>query len=489
MKINLIRYCKYILSEKVSFLYITYTIVKMIKRLLLYIDSFILLKRCSVYSILIFRFYLLLVSFSFYLLSLLPNSCMAQGVGININGNPADSSAGLDVNFTNKGLLVPRMSTSERNAINNPVNSLLIFNTTTQCFEAYYTSGSDAIWATVACIGCLLPGYFSAFAANNIAATGFSANWSIAAGATGYFIDVSTDSIFSGFVAGYNNLDVGNINTFNVSNSITCDTTYYYRVRAYNPCGTSANSTTISVTTVCTFLCGSPFTDSRDGQVYNTVQIGSQCWLAQNLNYGTYSPVHSGSQLPDQKYCTNLSGLNDASCPMGGLYEWDNMMSGAAGCNGFGAIQPGCASPVQGICPVGWHVPSHFEWTLLEKNVGINPSAFTYNASLLGGGACLGTDEGGNLKVISVCGTLPCWNSPNIGATNTSGFSALPGGRGNAGAFFAVGEYGYWWSATDINEWFCPSCAWLRQLESGDDKVCRGGDLKIRSYSVRCVKD
>jgi len=93
-----------------------------------------------------------------------------------------------------------------------------------------------------------LPSAPTANSATNIQGTSFTANWSTVTGATGYYLDVSTNSSFSSFVSGYNGLYVGNVTSYNVT-GLSCNTTYYYRVRAYNSCGTSANSSTITLTT------------------------------------------------------------------------------------------------------------------------------------------------------------------------------------------------------------------------------------------------
>ncbi len=428
--------------------------------------------------------FVLFIILTLYLLKV--STCLAQGVAINPTGADPDPSAMLDVKSTTSGMLIPRMTTAQRNNIATacsctPAEGLLIFNTSSQCFEAYYASGST--WVSVACIGCQLPGSFSASAASSIQQTSFSANWTASTGATSYYLDVSTNSSFSSFVSGYENLNVGNVTTYNVASNLTCNTAYYYRIRATNTCGTSSNTGTINLTTSSCFTCGNPFTDTRDGQSYNTVLIGSQCWMAQNLNYGTYVAIHGGAQVAGEKYCQNLSGVNDASCPMGALYEWATMMNGSASCDGTG-VPPNdkCSTPVQGLCPAGWHIPSHYEWTTLEKNAGSNPGAFPYDETTSG---WLGTNEGGNIKVTPVCGTLPCWNSPNTGGANTIGFSALPNGQSWTGAFADAGNWGRFWTSFE----FDATNAWSRMTGNTITVIYRTGDNKLYGASVRCVKD
>lgn len=409
----------------------------------------------------------------------------AQNIGINVTGNPANAKSLLDIDAATMspkaGLLIPRLTTAERNAITAPIpEPLLIYNTTTQCFEAW--NQATLTWVAMSCIGCQLPGAFSATAATNIAQTAFDANWTASAAATTYYLDVSTVSTFATFVTGYNNLNVGNVTTYSVNTNLTCATTYYYRVRANNSCGTSSNSNTITVTTAaCVWACGSLFTDVRDGKSYNTVLIGSQCWMAENLNYGTYAAV-TNPQASGTKFCQNLSGVNDATCPFGGLYAWANLMNGSASCNGTAPppdANAKCATPVQGLCPAGWHIPSHYEWTLLEKNAGSNPGAFPYDVTT--SGVYLGTDEGGNLKQTGTTN----WTTPNTGATNSTGFTGLPGGYSWSGAFSNVGTRGRFWSSTDNGG----SYSWMRSLANNSAQVYRDQWDKANGFSCRCVKD
>jgi uncharacterized protein (TIGR02145 family) len=121
-------------------------------------------------------------------------------------------------------------------------------------------------------------------------------------------------------------------------------------------------------------------------------------------------------------------------------------------------------SGVQGVCPTGWHLPSDAEWTELTDYLG-------------------GTSVvGGKLKEI---GTTH-WTSPNTGATNETGFTALPGGlRDENGAFYLIGNYGCWWSATEVN----PSYAWFLYIYFSSSYVTRSYHYKESGFSVRCVRD
>jgi len=172
------------------------------------------------------------------------------------------------------------------------------------------------------------------------------------------------------------------------------------------------------------------FTDPRDGQTYNTVEIGSQTWFAENLNYET-----SNSWWYD-----NSSANGDV---YGRLYTWNAALT---------------------ACPSGWHLPSDDEWTILSDFLGGESVA------------------GGKMKET---GTAH-WNSPNTGATNSSGFTGLPGGnRGSSGSFFSLGYDGHWWSSTE----YSGTHAWHRSLYYDHDRVYRNTSHKTLGFSVRCLKD
>jgi uncharacterized protein (TIGR02145 family) len=127
----------------------------------------------------------------------------------------------------------------------------------------------------------------------------------------------------------------------------------------------------------------------------------------------------------------------------------------------------------RGLCPAGWHVPTDCEWMYLEGSLGMSVT----DQEIVG---WRGTSEGGAMKATTN------WNSPNSGATNSSGFSALPGGyRGYYGTYNNVGNVGYWWSSTE----YVSDGAWYRDLDYANSNVYRTIGNKQSGFSVRCVRD
>jgi len=200
------------------------------------------------------------------------------------------------------------------------------------------------------------------------------------------------------------------------------------------------------------WICGMPITDSRDSKTYNTVQIGAQCWMAQNLNVGTRiaGSSNQANNTTIEKYCYSNS---DAQCDVyGGLYQWNEMMNYTT------------TAVVQGICPDGWHLPTDAEWTSLTTYLGRESVA------------------GGKMKET---GTTH-WVSPNTGATNSSGFTGLPGGyRSSNGAFNNSGYNGTLWSSSENST----TNAWSRFLYYSSANVSRANYAKGYGFSVRCLRD
>ena len=218
---------------------------------------------------------------------------------------------------------------------------------------------------------------------------------------------------------------------------------------------------TIEETTSGTFI------DSRDGNEYNWVQIGDQVWMAENLAYlPSVNMVADGSEdaAGSYYYVYGYDGTNvadakatDNYATYGVLYNWTAAMDGEAS----STTNP---SGIQGVCPAGWHLPSYAEWTELTDYLGGESVA------------------GGKLKET---GTTH-WASPNTGATNETGFTALPGGyRIDNGSFGDIGYYGYWWSATGSNA----ADAWFRYMDYSNSSVSRSNYFKEVGFSVRCVRD
>jgi uncharacterized protein (TIGR02145 family) len=270
------------------------------------------------------------LSFFIALLLLFSSALFAQ-MGINADNSVPDNSAMLDVKATNRGLLIPRISTAGRSQIPSPATGLLIYNTTTNQFNYY----NGSYWFQL-------------------------------------------ESNFIGV-----------------------------------PCP------------------GMPtIIDSRDGQVYPTIQIGSQCWLQKNMNYSTGN---------SWCYDNNSSNCNT----YGRLYDWQTAL---------------------GACPSGWHLPSDAEWTALTTFLGGESVA------------------GGKMKE---AGTTH-WSSPNSGATNSSGFTALPGGyRVNNVGFSSLTDGALFWSSTETSS----TNAWYWFLEASSEYVYRDNNDKALGFSARCVQD
>ena len=181
------------------------------------------------------------------------------------------------------------------------------------------------------------------------------------------------------------------------------------------------------------------------GETYKTVVIGTQTWMARNLNYGSY------------RYC--YDNLNVNCNKYGGLYDWATAMALPESCN-----TSYCSSQIrakhQGICPPGWHIPSAEEWTTLTDFVGNN--------------------AGTKLKAISG------WGS-NGNGTDAYGFSALPGGlAANYVGFNYGGQIGFWWGSSETST---KKASYLRMKYDSEGASYMTILDKDFFISVRCLKD
>ncbi len=249
----------------------------------------------------------------------------------------------------------------------------------------------------------------------------------------------------------------------NPDHTYTAEGTYTVSLTASNGV-LSATKTKTDYIMVTNSPFGS-FTDSRDNTVYQTVTIGNQVWMAENLKY-LPSVVGSGtgSETAPYYYVYAYDGtdVNAAKATAnyqtyGVLYNWSAAMNGA----GSSAANP---SGVRGVCPDGWHLPSDAEWTELEDYI---------------------SDDGHNGTEGTALKSTSGWNS-NGNGTDNYGFTALPcGSRSDDGSFNGVGSNGNWWSATEYNS----SRAYYCGLFYYFSDVYRYNSGKSAGFSVRCVKD
>ena len=219
--------------------------------------------------------------------------------------------------------------------------------------------------------------------------------------------------------------------------------TLYFSAFMTNDAGTLYGDTLSK----CLILCEPA---EFDGYTYETVTIGCQCWFAENLrsdNYSDGSPIQGG--LDDAAWAANTEGAE-------AIYDGDSVTYFAD----YGRLYNWYAvDNAAGLCPSGWHVPSHDEWTALEEELGGQSVA------------------GATMK--SSATDTPAWNG-----TNTSGFSALPGGRrANGGSFSLAGSFGTWWSSSPSG-----SNAWQQTIQNDFAVLSRSVDFPLRGFSVRCLR-
>jgi uncharacterized protein (TIGR02145 family) len=204
------------------------------------------------------------------------------------------------------------------------------------------------------------------------------------------------------------------------------------------------------------------------GNVYKTIKIGPQWWMAENLNVTKYndgSPVISGTNISDLQWDTTKQGYycmyKETEKNTGKLYNWH------------------VVNDPRKLAPKGWHVPSDAEWKVLEQSLGMTaPDAEKVNWR--------GSHVGEKLKIQ---GSINWHDYENVWATNESGFSAQAGGcRMFYGALSdptGITFTGFWWSSSPHE----PGNAWYRYLDYKSTMVFRYHGPQNYGFSVRCVKD
>ncbi|MEI7723595.1 MAG: FISUMP domain-containing protein [Bacteroidota bacterium] len=339
-------------------------------------------------------------------------SIFTIGGDAGIGTNSPNSSAKVDISSTTKGFLPPRLTTTQRDAIQNPAEGLTIYNTDLKCIEFY--AGTVIGWQ------CPCVSYGTISCSNPLVVGICVAGIPLSAGNT---VSVSVTNTTTG---GYN-ISTNTVNGIRFSKMGTF-TTIGPQVVVLNGSGTpsstgTANFTVIYGNSACNFSinvtnsmgvsCAGTPTVTYAGQTYNTVQIGTQCWLKENMNVGVRINVGQGQSDNGviEKYCyDNL----ESNCDIyGGLYQWNEIIQ-------YGGWYGG----ERGICPIGWHVPTKEDFSSMVNYLG--------GQSVAGG--CM--KEGGTTH----------WASPNTGGNNSSGFTALAGGN----IYGGVGLEGNFWTSS----WF-----------------------------------
>ena len=203
-------------------------------------------------------------------------------------------------------------------------------------------------------------------------------------------------------------------------------------------------------------LTGIPYIMDIDNNRYETVEIGDQVWMAENLRatrYNDGTPIQIITDDVEWSNATNIPAYtwyNNGPSDYGALYNWYVVAD----------------TNSHNICPVGWHVPTYNEWLDMRTFIG-------------------GDDKAGGL--LKEAG-LAHWLEPNTNGINLYGFTALPGGgRGSTGLFFEITERGYWWSATSAL--VITSDAYYVRIDNSSGYLYHFHEPKKFGNSVRCLKD
>ncbi len=234
------------------------------------------------------------------------------------------------------------------------------------------------------------------------------------------------------------------------------------------------------ITTCCSAIygqasCGT-VTD-YDGNVYPTVQLGNQCWMAQNLrvtHYADGTALKHGADDPAE-FCYYLpNNQTDNIEKYGLLYSWSTALRGATPTEDV-------PSGIQGICPDGWHLPSNFEWMGLEDFLGYR-GEFRCGTDVNNVTKALSSQEGWRADFLT---TGPeCSIINNLSANNSSGMNVLPAGSFWNGSY-EFGGYAGFWTASDGSDVTAP----IHYFAPTNATVEINCTPKEAGYSIRCLKN
>jgi len=368
------------------------------------------------------------------------------GVSINATGAAPDPSAMLDISSVDKGMLIPRMSDSDRDNL-LPAVGLTIYNTSENTIEFYNGTGwyrmntpSEPSISITPTATLLQSGDSVTFTVNTVnGGTSPSYQWSVNYSVTG-----------SGPVFSYipTNGDLVQCILISSETCVTTPVAYSQQVQ-------------LTVTTPCPGISHVAYA----GKTYHTVKVGNQCWMRENLNVGALVSrwTEQTNNQVIEKYCYNDE--EDNCTTYGALYQWGEVVqykNGASNTTNWNPVPDGY---VQGLCPLGWHIPQATEWTELINNAG-----------------------GANIALSTLKEAGASHWALTVPANNNSGFTALPSGaRFNGGIFMGVdyNQFAMHWSSAIFNT----EQAWYFYL----DRMTVTGEsymaTKKHGYAIRCLKD
>jgi uncharacterized protein (TIGR02145 family) len=399
---------------------------------------------------------LILINVLFFTLNTF-NSFSQNGISVNTTGTASDNSAMLDVSSTSLGLLVPRMTTTQRDAIVLPALSLLIFNTITNCFEAFV----NGVWYSLSCAPCTKPAAPTE-GTNAPCQTQITWNWNTVTGATGFkwnTVNNYETAIYNGSGSNY------------IQTGLTCNTFYSLYIWSYNNCGNSDVTSLTQSTTVCSFTCGgnlvithtagnvAPVTETV---TYGTVLTdiagtGNKCWITQNL--GAKRQATAPGDISDDAAGWYWQFNRSLGYAVGPNPSWDSSYSNY-GNNDWDLTYN---DPCNLLLCSGWRLPTDAEWIGVKNSLYGNNTDNLYNSPIH----------------LHAAGYL--WDC--TGCTNPP----FPNGT-----LSYRGIFGQYWSSDNGNNDLCYPlwCHGLMLYFQKDNFINSSQDFgKLNGLSVRCLMD